>query len=165
MNCPKCNAPNDGKYTFCTECGTVIPPIYDNASDEVATVVKRRDKMATEIMPPLPTEIYSPPNTNRNEALPTQADVPLTVYIPQVPPTQHYSVPDTVRNEPLPHTQIIQPMVPPTNQRQSSVKVEFPQNVGFNNPPIDKFEVPKANTAPKKNQKFSKSSVCCFYFC
>ena len=156
MNCPKCNAPNDGKYTFCTECGTVIPQIYDNASDEVATVVKSRDEMATEIMPPLPTEIYSPPNTNRNEALPTQADVPLTVYIPQVPPTQHYSVPDTVRNEPLPHTQIIQPMVPPTNQRQSSVKVEIPQNVGFNNPPIDKFEVPKANTAPKKKSKVFK---------
>lgn len=161
MNCPKCNAPNEGKYTFCTECGTVIPQIYDNATDEVKTVVKRRDEMATEIMPPLPkpppTEIYSAANTNPNEAFPTQAEVPPTAYIPAekpIPPTQHYSVPNADKNDALPRTQVVQPITPPSNQPKSSVKIDVPQNVGFENPPTDKFEAPKANTAPKKSSKF-----------
>lgn len=151
MNCPKCNAPNKGKFTYCTECGTMIPQMADDYSDEVATVVKRRDEMATHIMPPLPTELYSPANTNRNEALPTQAEVPPTVFIPAVPPTQYYSAPNTDRNEPLPQTQFVQPIVPPSNEPRSSVKVEIPQKVEFNNPP--KFEVTKANTEPKKKSK------------
>lgn len=157
MNCPKCNTPNEGKFTFCTECGTVIPQIYDNAADEVQTVVKRRDEMATEIMPPLPkappTELYSAANTNPNEAFPTQAEVPPTAYIPQVPPTQHYSVPNADRNEALPRTQVIQPIAPRLNQPQASMKVEIPQNVAFNNPPKDKFQAPKANPEPKKKSK------------
>jgi len=164
MICPKCNARNDAKHTFCTECGTVIPETSNDYSDEVATVVKKREELhatqmmpkpelpATHIMPKPelpqtayisqsnavpPTQHYSAPNTNENKP---------------VPPTQHYSAPNTNRNAPLPQTQVIQLITPPSTQPQSFGKVEF------NNPPKDKFEAINANPAekPKKSSKFLK---------
>lgn len=133
MICPKCNIVNDAKNTFCTECGTVIPQIPDNSFDETATVVRNREELQ-------PTQIMPKP------------ELPQTAYITAekpIMPTQHYSAPNTNRNESLPRTQVIQPIVPPSNQ---------PQNVVFNNPPKDKFEAINANAAekPKKSSKFLK---------
>lgn len=164
MICPNCNIVNDAKHTFCTECGTVIPETSNDYSDEVATVIKKREELlATQMMPKpelQPTQIMPKPE------LP-QPELPQTAYIPQekplpptqhysapntnenktVPPTQHYSAPNTGGNTPLPRTQVVVPIVPPSNQ---------PSNAKFDNPPKDIFSVPNAQIEPKKKSKVFK---------
>jgi len=166
MICPKCFVANDDKYTFCTECGTPFSRTSDVSSEEIHTVVRKRDELeATQVMPPQhlpPTELYSPSNTNKNEPLPTEIippqNLPPTFVVKpeEVPPTQYYSPPNTDRNNPKPTQAVSSGEVPPTmlhsNQRSASQFVP-PKSAEPVFQPNFEFQKPATEKPKKKSRK------------
>ena len=137
MICPKCNLPNDDKYSFCLECGAALKDKAEASSEPPPTVFYPSDQLSkTELLPPdkiPPTVQYSNPQQTRE-----QQNSPTTPI--EVPPTVFYT-PDQTSSP----AQQTYPQISATQQYVPAESVESTV------PPKLKSE--ESETAPKTPRK------------